>query len=80
MQTIKRILLIAGALLLAFLAYGFYVANTPDGEARIKERRTIEACWEQQGRKSLTPQAARFVAGACEKLEADYRAKWNRDP
>jgi hypothetical protein len=37
-------------------------------------------CWQEQKRKSLSPDLGRFVAGACEKMEADFRAKHHREP
>lgn len=47
-------------------------------EAQIRAKRTIDVCWEQQERKSLSPDAQRFLAGACEQFEEDYRGKYGR--
>jgi hypothetical protein len=46
----------------------------------MKDQRAIELCWNEQKRPSLEPGEARFVAAACEKMEADYRAKHGRNP
>lgn len=43
-------------------------------------RQTIETCWEDQKTKSYEPSKARFVAGVCEKMERDFRAKYGRNP
>lgn len=80
MSTTSKIFTVAGSAFVAFMGFGFYLANTPDGRERIAQRDTIEACWNAQGGKALTAGSARLVAGACERLEADYRAKWNREP
>lgn len=77
---IKKILLIAGALLVSFLAYGFYLSNTPAGKERGRERDVIASCWQEQERESLTSAEASLTASACEKLEDDFRRKWSRDP
>lgn len=80
MTTTSKIFVSIGAALVAFTAFGAYLANTPDGQDRTAQREVIAACWEEQARKSLEPGTARLVAGACERLEADFRQKWNREP
>lgn len=79
-KPIKGALLVAGAAIVAFFAYGFVAGSSPDAQARARARDAIALCWKEQERKSLPPEQARFVAAACEKLEADYRARWGRDP
>lgn len=59
---------------------GSCAGNTPDGKARAAARDAIGLCWSEQAKKSLSPGAARFVAGACEKMEADYRSRWGSNP
>lgn len=55
-------------------------ANTPEGKQRATERSAIELCWESQGRKSNSAGVGQFIAGACEKMERDFRNKWGRSP
>lgn len=57
-------------------------ACTPsaDSEAKAHARRAIDLCWSEQARKSITPGEARFIAGACEKMERDFRSKWGVNP
>lgn len=43
--------------------------------AKQSERSAIDLCWQEQKRKSLDPGSARFVAGACERMEANFLAK-----
>jgi hypothetical protein len=57
-----------------FLAYAFISASTPEGQARIQRDMAIELCWERHYSKSLTPGEKRFIAGACEKMEADAKS------
>lgn len=80
MKALKVVLVCFFLLVAGFLGIGFVASSSPEGQARSHERSAIELCWDGQKRKSLSPEEARFIAGACEKMEADYRAKWNRDP
>ena len=43
-------------------------------------RRAIEVCWDEQQRKSLDPAQQRFIAGACESMEAKFVAKYGHKP
>ena len=60
-------------LFLAMLAFGTFVNSTPEGKARADKRATIDLCWQEQSKKSIDPASGRFVAGVCEKLEAEYK-------
>jgi hypothetical protein len=44
------------------------------------ERDTINLCWKDQERKVFDPETARFIARACEKLEADFLKKHGHRP
>jgi hypothetical protein len=77
LRTIGIALGIAAA---AFIAFGFMLPDTPETRERAHSREVIRSCWHEQERKSLSPEAARFVAGACEQMESDFRAKWNLEP
>lgn len=61
-----------------------FMANKPPRPAERDDRgtlkRAIQACWKEQARKSHAPEVARFVAGACEKMEDDFRAEYGTDP
>ena len=50
------------------------------GEEKYKARRVIELCWSDYERKSIDPGSKLFVASVCEKLEADFRAKYHATP
>lgn len=67
----------------AFAIVGFVVllvfAAMPQTQ-KGKDRQVIELCWQDQGRKSLDPGAARFVAGACEMLEQRFREVHGTEP
>lgn len=76
----KPVLITVGVLVAAFFAIGAINASTPEGQARTHEREVIAQCRGQQDRGSLSPGALSSVASVCEKLEAEYRAKWNREP
>jgi hypothetical protein len=79
-STTGKVFTAIGTVTVAFLAFGFYVASTPDGQARNGERDAIDHCWSQQARKSNSPGTAQAVAGVCESLESDFRHKWNLEP
>mgnify|MGYP003405410933 CR=1 FL=1 len=51
----------------------------PD-DGRGAARRAIQLCWDDQGKKSNTPEVARFIAGACEKMERDFRERYRANP
>lgn len=76
----------AWALLSPFILFGLMMIyqmvkpETADDRAIASARRTIELCWDDQGKKSLTPGSARSIAGICENLESEFRSKWRRSP
>lgn len=65
---------------IAFLTFGYFQSQTPDGQARIEARSAIKLCWDEQGKRSNTVGSARFIAGACEKMEQDFEAKFGTRP
>lgn len=67
-------------LVIAFFAYGSYLANTPEGKQRIAERRAIERCRTQQDDQLQELATRRLIRATCDNMVADYRAKWNREP
>jgi hypothetical protein len=77
---VKKLLWIVAGLVAAFFAFGFYGSSTPEGKAKSAARRAIELCWKDQERKSNDAQTQQFIAGACEKMEADFEAKFGHRP
>lgn len=74
-----KLALIGGAVFVAWVV----VANlsvTPEDEQRWREEDAIKACWARQQLRSNTDEAARFIAAACEQLEAEFRTKHDRSP
>ena len=65
--------------LLAAIAF-VVLAEPGDSRERRLERDAISECWKEQGRRSLPPAHARFVAGVCEKMERDFKAKFGSAP
>lgn len=53
---------------------------SPGSSESGSARRAIDNCWSEQQRKSLPPDQARFIAGACEKMEGDYKKKYGHAP
>lgn len=49
-----------------------------ESDARWRAEKTIDLCWEQQARKSLSPGEQRFIAGACEISEEEYFKQYGR--
>ncbi|MCG2586528.1 zinc-ribbon domain-containing protein [Massilia sp. TS11] len=68
------------ALVVLFLGFGATLSDTPEARAKFADRKAIELCWEDQAKKSNTPVAARTIAGFCEKMEADFKAKYGVSP
>lgn len=69
--------LVAGAL---FVVWALARTPSPEDDEKSADRGVIEACWKEQGKKSYDAEAARFIAGACEKAEKDFRAKYGVSP
>lgn len=67
-------------LVAAFFVLGAVQGSKPEVQERRQEERAIAECWSSQEAKSHSPSAARFIAGACEKMEGDYVQKHGRRP
>lgn len=64
-------------------AMGFIAtrSNNVSQDSEIShERRAIAYCWETHDKQSLGNADKRFIAGACEKMESDFREKWRSNP
>lgn len=59
---------------------GSCAGNSPEAQERAKARDAISYCWKEQSRKSFSDSMAQFVAGACERMEADFKQKWGYSP
>jgi predicted nucleic acid-binding Zn ribbon protein len=68
------IVLVVFALLLVMF---YIIGSSPAVQERANAKKNIDFCWSEP---SFDPATARFVAGACEKMEADYREKYGRSP
>jgi len=71
---------IALAVVVGILFVLYLYGSTPEAKQQSTERMAIELCWKEQGRKSNDPGTARFVAGACERMEQDFKNKWRSNP
>lgn len=74
----KKILIIIGSIFLLLVL--LVMCRSGDASEKGDARRAIELCWKEQGRKSFDPATARFVAGACEMMEKEFKAKYRVDP
>lgn len=70
------LLSIAAALFVLIMVIG----TLNDDPEKTAKRHAIEHCWSEQERKSLDPASARFVAGACESLEAQFEKRYGHRP
>lgn len=76
----KAVMWIVGAAVALFIL-GLILDAMQSPEARAKQqardrsKAAIKLCWQDHDRKSLTPGEQRFIAGTCERMEADLRAK-----
>lgn len=64
--------------LFAFLILGAMLHNPND--PKHNDRAAISVCWTEQSKKSNDPATARFMAGACEKAEAEFKTKYGVSP
>ncbi len=80
MGVFSKILLGAAVLVVAFLGFGAFVVNTPEGKAKAKARNAIDYCHDQE--RSYTGGAAEksIISGACRKLENDFRSQFGHAP
>lgn len=63
-----------------FLALMVIAVVDPSTGEKSDARSAIALCWDEQGRKSNAPGVARFVAGACERMESDFRVRYGVSP
>ena len=71
---------IVGALVAALVWWVWSASNDPENQAKSRARDAISLCWDEQAKKSPAPAEARFVAGACEGMEADFVQKYGVRP
>lgn len=77
---LKTVLWVVGSIFGLFVAVVLFGMSRPDFKETSADRRTIEYCWEQQGRKSLDDYAKRLHAAECERMESDFQAKYGHKP
>lgn len=65
---------------LVAIATGEPTTPSPEASAKARARAGIEACWQDYARKSLAPEQKRFIAGACEQAEQNFRSKYGTAP
>lgn len=71
----KKLLLVAvGVLLLVGCD------NSPEAKEKGIKRDAIKLCWEDYEKKSFDAGTKKFIAGACEKMEGDFKAKYGVNP
>lgn len=76
----KLTLKILAAAVAIFLMVVLVQSDKPEFKEQMTKKKAIEICWEEQGRKSLTPAAARTHAGLCEYMEEEYRKQYGHKP
>ena len=56
-----------------------FFSLSPDKGAQWIDRETIRMCWKERekGPKENTP--PQFIYGQCEKLEFEFKTRWNRN-
>lgn len=71
------ILIVPVGLFLLLLVIG--ALSGPPSERQTAQL-AIELCWKEQSKKSLDPGSQRFIAGSCEMMEREFRAKYGAAP
>lgn len=71
---------IVGSALAMILLSALFGKNDPRRKDKADARAAINTCWSEQARKSFSPEAAQFVAGACERMEREFRDRFGTNP
>lgn len=66
--------------LAAMLIWGAIAKNNPEWEDQKRARNAIELCREAQKKASGDAAALSIIVPSCEKFEADFRAKYGKNP
>lgn len=64
----------------ALLVFISTLPQSPEDKEKASERGAIDYCWQSYDKKSNSYGQQRFIAGACEKMEADFLTKWGVKP
>jgi len=67
-------------LIITFVIFALIVGSSPEAKQRADERIAIELCWRNQKDPALESSTQRFIAGACQKMESDFRDKHGLNP
>ena len=54
--------------------------NSPEAKEKASKRHGIDYCWSTYKNKSNSEEEKRFIAGACEKMEDDFRSAYGVNP
>jgi len=54
--------------------------QSPEAKEKASKRDAIDYCWSTHEKKSNSDAEKRFIAGACEKMEADFKSKYGVSP
>lgn len=68
---------------LAIIAVSIFLVGcdeSPEAKEKASKRDAIDYCWSSQEKKSNSESEKRFIAGACEKMEDEFRAKYGVNP
>lgn len=68
------------AAIAAFLTFGAFVGNTPEGKERQKARDVIELCRSDEKNFKGGSSAKSIITSTCEKFENEFRAKFGLNP
>lgn len=79
----SRLALVAGLLVVGFMALGgLLVSRVPpeEREAKYRDREAIEMCREQQNDELSDISTRRMIREACDKMASNFRATYGVDP
>jgi hypothetical protein len=75
----KLVIVVVG-LVVAFLAFGFFVGGSPEAQAKARARAAIELCHKEESSYTGPAGARQIISGACVKLENDFRTRFGFAP
>ncbi|MHC8333888.1 hypothetical protein [Pseudomonas sp. LB3P25] len=80
MDRVSKVLVGIVIAIALYLAFGFYVSDTPQDKERMQARDTVELCRQEVNSYSGPAVGKSVIADACRKLEDEFRKSFGHAP
>lgn len=71
---------LGGIVVVVIVGAGVAGVISPQEDVKSRDKGAIDLCWKEQSKKSHDPASSRLLAGACEKMETDFKARYGFSP